>query len=196
MRSAFLPFASLCAVISKKVANLKRRGVLVGVQVSPTSVERRVHYCPSLNLFVVYRRRAAKWYPILWYPYGVRSASELCARGGPPSCERDTCCYITSPIVVAAQPRRSAESGRFRLVRDEHGDMGSSNRAPLDTPRPGPRFNRVWSPPLSRWLACKHIILASTRILRLGDNSNRTLEDEYVVYNEYVQEYIEHFFGA
>lgn len=45
-------------------------------------MEQRVHYCPSLNLFVVYRRRAAKWYPILWYPYGVRSASELCARGG------------------------------------------------------------------------------------------------------------------
>lgn len=67
-------------------------------------------------------------------------------------------------------------------MRDEHGDMGSSNRAPLDTPRPGPRSNRVWSPPPSRWLACKHIILASSRILRLDAISDRTLEDEYVTH--------------
>jgi hypothetical protein len=66
-----------------------------------------------------------------------------------------------------------------------HGDMGSSNRAPLDTPRPEPRFNRVWSPPPSRWFACKHVILASSRILRrhLKQNSRRWI---YYTYNEYV----------
>jgi len=57
--------------------------------------------------------------------YGIPTLyiEPACDGGEKPSCERDTCCYITSPI-VAAQPRHSAESGaiRFRLVRDEHGE--------------------------------------------------------------------------
>jgi len=62
-------------VISKESSFETREGAAHrGVQVSPTS-ERRVHYCSALNLFVVYRRRAAKWYPILWYPYVVYRAS-------------------------------------------------------------------------------------------------------------------------
>lgn len=65
-------YFAVCIVISREAA-LEERRVLVGVQVSPTSGARRVHYCPAFNLFVVYRRRAAKWYPILWYPYGVRT---------------------------------------------------------------------------------------------------------------------------
>lgn len=99
-------YFAVCIVISREAA-LEARRVLVGVQVSPTSGARRVHYCPALNLFVVYRRRAAKWYPILWYPYGVRRSGS----GEGPPCERDTCCYITSPIVVAMQPRCSAAFG-------------------------------------------------------------------------------------
>lgn len=69
-------------VISKESSLETRGGCLVGVQVSPTS-ERRVHYCPALNLFVVYRRRAAKWYPILWYPYVVYRTSVRRGGGDP-----------------------------------------------------------------------------------------------------------------
>lgn len=137
---------------------------MIGVQVSP--LNGRVHYCPTLNLFVVYRRRAAKWYPILWYPYDVhREAREQPSSEGRGKekalCEHDTCCYITSPIVINATLALRCESGRFRLVRDEHArDMGSSNRVPLDTTQLGSPLNRVWSlpaKPLSRVATCKRI---------------------------------------
>lgn len=106
--------------------------------------EGRHHYCPALNLFVVYRRWAAKWYPILWCPHGVTSSEQ---RGEdiphstppsallppPPLCERDTCCYITSPIVVAVQTSalrcagktNGRTDGPFRGFRKmNHGDHG------------------------------------------------------------------------
>ena len=63
----------------------------------PHSAEesRGVYYCPVVNLFVVYR--TAKWSPGSTVPYGVHRRREQ--RGG--RCERDTCCYITTPIVGA-----------------------------------------------------------------------------------------------
>lgn len=63
--------------------------------------------------------------------------------------------------------------------------MGSSNRVPLDTQRPGPLFNRVWSPPPSHWLASRRVNVLFLRptgtmyILRLDDISNKALRNEY-----------------
>lgn len=127
-------YTSLCHLYRDfKRSSARSSGrVLVGVQVSPTSGARRVHYCPALNLFVVYRRRAAKWYPILWYPYGVRRSGG----GGEGAPLANATHVVTSrrPLSSRCNPGAPLRSGRFRLVRDEHGDMGSSNRVSLDTP--------------------------------------------------------------
>lgn len=77
------------------------------------------------------------------HPYGVRRSGSLA----------NATHVVTSrrPLSSRCNPGAPLRSGRFRLVRDEHGDMGSSNRVSLDTPWPGPLFNRVWSLPLGRW---------------------------------------------
>lgn len=138
---------AVCIVILREAA-LEAGRVLVGVQVSPTSGARRVHYCPALNLFVVYRRRAAKWYPILWCTPTVYVGA-VAARG--PLANATHVVTSRRPLSSRCNPGAPLRPGRFRLVRDEHGDMGSSNRVSLDTPRPGPLFNRVWSLPPGRW---------------------------------------------
>lgn len=83
--------------------------LLVGVQVSPTS-ERRVHYCSALNLFVVYRRRAAKWYPILWYPYVVYRTS-VRRGGGDPLAN-------ATHVVTSCRPLSSRRNPSALLSRD------------------------------------------------------------------------------
>lgn len=132
--------------------------LLVGVQVSPTS-ERRVHYCPTLNLFAVYRRRAAKWYPILWWPYVVYGTSGRLEGEGTPLRTRHMLLHHVAHCRRGATPALcwvGTISVSERRAQREH-IMGSSNRVPLDTQRLGPLFNRVWSLPPSRWLASRHV---------------------------------------
>lgn len=49
---------------------------------------------------------------------GESKEREACSekqQGGHVSCERDTCCYITSPIVIAREHRRTAEPSMVLL---------------------------------------------------------------------------------
>lgn len=100
LRSLPIRNAPLCgtANVISTLAQTTRRVLHVGVQVSWRSggsdaIVRRL-------ICLLYTAGGLlSGIPFYGVPYGVRRARE----GAP--CERDTCCYITSPIVVAAQPR-------------------------------------------------------------------------------------------
>lgn len=109
------------------------------------------------------------------------------------------------PLSSRCNPGAPLRSGRFRLVRDEHGDMGSSNRVSLDTPRPGPLFNRVWSLPPGRWFALRrvnvlflHSVVYDAHFEMRSHLTKRMPGDEYAtrihIYVTDVPRNISHFF--